>query len=104
MLGEDFLGLHQQRHARGVGGYEGIAVAVAADPGTELDEAGDLDHRVAILVFAVNPGDRALEMAVVDFHRVEQAALKIVQPHLDLVGHARLAAAHLVGQPQGFDL
>ena len=104
MLAQNFLGLHTQRGARELRGDEGIAVAVAADPGTELDEARNRDHRIAVVVFAVGIQHRAFEVAIVDRDRFKQAALKIVQAHLDFVDDGRLAGAHLVGHPQRFDL
>ncbi len=104
MFGEDFLGLHAQCLARGLGRDERIAVAVAADPRAEPDQARHLDHRVTELVLTVDMRDCPLQMAVINLDRFEQAALKIMQSLLDFVGDGRLAAAHLVGQPEGLDL
>jgi len=36
-------------------------------------------------------------MSIVELDRFEQAALKIVQAHLDFIGNAGFAAADLVG-------
>ena len=104
VLFENDLGLHAQRLARGIRGNERIAVAVAADPGAETNKAGHRNDGAAVFVFAIDVNHGALEVTIIGGNGLEQAALKIVQAHLDFVGDARFVRANLVGQPQQFDL
>ena len=57
-----------------------------------------------MVILAVGIDNGALEVAVIDFDCFEQAALEVMQPHLDFIRSRGLAATHFVGQPQGFDL
>ena len=79
VAGEDERPLPLERRARHLGGDEGVAVAVAADPGAEAEEGRDAEGDPGPLL-----GQAALELAVDGRDHVEERALEDVQagPHL----------------------
>ena len=88
--------------ARDVGRDEGIAVAVAADPGAEAEELGEL-------VRLRSRGRRRACRASADFaieagQRVEDGDVVVVEAHLDLVVDGGAARADFVGLPEAGDL
>ena len=97
---QDQLGMHAHRQLGGLGLDEGIAVAVAADPGTEADETRHPDAAAGAIVAP----HRLLQEAIDPGHGLEQRLAEEMQPAPDLVGHLRLVDAHLVGLPQDLDL
>ena len=98
VFAEDDPRLHPAGLAGDARGDVRVAVAVAADPGAELDEARQLPRRVRV---GFSPG--ALQVAVQQRDRLEQGFLKIMQAVLDLGLHGRLAWADFVGLPQQLD-
>jgi hypothetical protein len=89
------------RVARYLGRHKGIAVAVAADPGTEAQHLG---QRVRLDLQAIGGAQRLGNLAVQAGQRLEDGDVVVVEPHLDLVVNGGPARAHLVGLPQAGDL
>ena len=81
--------LPRQRHAQGLGGDEGVAVAVATDPVAHAEEAGDRVARQRAFELAVHARDLAQEGRVVVRQRV-----------LDLVADAELGGAQHARLPE----
>ncbi len=92
---------HGEGGARGAGGDEGIAVTVAADPGTEGDEARQLGE---VGLDAVLGGERGGHLGVEDGERGEDGGLVVVEGHADLVADGGAGHADIVGLPEGGDL
>jgi hypothetical protein len=103
VFAQDFLGLQAHRQGGGFRRDERVAVAVAADPRTEPQQARNADRRLAALV-AVHGVQRPLQVAIEHRQRLENGLAEVVQTILDLVAHLRLEAAHLVGFPQDLNL
>src|SRR5207247_1751246 len=78
---------------------EGIAVAIPADPGAELEEGRHGERRVRI-----GPRQRTLQLVPQLGHDVEQVLGDEVQPPGELLLHRRLLEAQLAGEPQQLDL
>ena len=98
---EEEVARHGEGLARGGGRDEGIAVAVAADPGAEADELrefGDVGGE-AVLVF-----ERAGDFGVEDGQGIEEGGLVVVERHADLVANRGAGLADVVGLPEGGDL
>ena len=92
---------HGERGARGARRDEGIAVAVAADPGAEGDEPGQLGE---VGLDAVLGGERGGHLGVEDGEGGEDGGLVVVERHADLVAHGGAGHADVVGLPEGGDL
>ena len=90
------LALHGERLARDVGGDEGIAVAVAADPASHAQEGRHLD----VLPGRVGGAEQALEIGVEQRQRAQEGVVVVGQPVGDLVDDAQTRAAHQAGLPQ----
>ncbi len=101
VVGEQQAAGHGERFAGGFGRDEGIAVAVAADPGTEADQLGQLhDGRFDGVFGGQGGGDFGVEHG----QRGEDGGLVIVERHADLVAHGGADVADVVGLPEGGDL
>ena len=85
---------------RDLGGDEGIAVAVAADPGAEADELGQFGEGGFDVVFG---GERGGDFGVELGQRVEDGGLVVVEGHADLIAHGGTGLADLVGLPERGD-
>ncbi len=86
--------MQPQRLGRHVGGDVGVAVAVAADPRGEGQEAvGRTQGRVM-------PGQRGLHVAVDGRQRVPQGCVEVEEAGAYLVGDGRPRGAAAVGDPQ----
>jgi hypothetical protein len=92
--------VHAHRQLRGLRLDEGVAVAVAADPGAETDEARHPDAARR----PIDPPHRPLQIAVDLGDRHEQGLPKEVETLAHLVGDLGLVQAHVVGLPQDLDL
>ena len=92
---------HGEGDARGARSDEGIAIAVAADPGTEGDEAGQIGE---VGLDAVLGGQGCGDFGVEHGKRGEDGGLEVVQRHADLVAHGGAGHADIVGLPEGGDL
>ena len=92
---------HGERGARDARSDEGIAVAVAADPGTEGDEAGQIGE---VGLDAVLGGKGGGHLGVEHGEGVEDGGLVVVERHADLVAHGGTGHADVVGLPEGGDL
>ena len=81
------LALARQRQLQRLGGHEGVAVAVAADPVAHAEEVGDVAARQRVLDLAVHLRDLAQEGRAV----VGQRVLDLVRDgQLGVAQHARL--------------
>ena len=89
----------EQRAVGDVVGDERIAVAVAADPGAELEERRH-DPLLARIVLRQHPLDLVQQVG----HRLEQGLVEEVQSPEHLLGHGRLLQAELAGEPEQLDL
>ena len=81
-----------------VRGHEGIAVLIAADPGTEKKKYRQL--RTA----AVAGGQGTLQIAVYSRNGLPDSGHKKVQPLLHLIAYPQTLGAHLIGGQQQIDL
>ena len=88
-----------KRFAGNLVGDEGIAVAVAADPGAEAKQGGKGEA-----VIRVVPRQGPFKIGQRVWHGIEQRLLKEVQPPGDLLGHRRLLQPDLAGEPKQIDL
>ena len=78
------LRLQAQRHFGGFRLDVGVAVAVAANPGAEMQKAGYADVVIGKMI-----ADARFQVGVNHRHRFEQAFLEIVQAVLDFISHLR---------------
>ncbi len=85
--------------ARDVVGHERVAVAVAADPASELQERSDLRPSPP-----VGLGEGLLQRALNLRHHVEQRLVEEVEAPGDLLLHRELLQPQLASQPQHLDL
>ena len=104
VLQQRFLHLGVHRPFGDVRRHERVAVAVAADPGAEADEARHADRGGAVGVDAVMLAQRLLEKVIRFRHRLEQAFPHVIQAVAHFVAHFQLGAAQLVGAPHHLDL
>ena len=98
---------HGEGVAGGLRGDEGVAVAVAADPGAEGDELGEFgrwESRGSSDARGVFGGEGGGYFGVEDGEGVEEAGLVVVEGHADLVADGGAGAADVVGLPEGGDL
>ncbi len=101
VFGQGLARLQAQRQRRGLGFDIGIAVTVAADPGTETQQAGNAD---VLRAFRIHAAHALFQMAVHHRDRLEQTLFEVIKTVADLVAHLRAMHAHLVGLPQHLDL
>ena len=104
VVGEEQSVGHGEGFAGGLRGDEGIAVAVAADPGAEATSWGRCSCEIRALQQAVLGGEGAGDLGVEDGEGVEEAGLVVVERHADLVADGGAGAADVVGLPEGGDL
>ncbi|MGX1321105.1 hypothetical protein AB7M17_004558 [Bradyrhizobium sp. USDA 377] len=86
--------LQPQRAAHDIGGDEGIAVAVAADPAAHAQERGKLAHRLLALFQPV------LQHVDQPRHLAQEGVVVERQAVADLVEHGELGPAEQIGLPQ----
>ena len=79
--------------AQGVGGNEGVAVAVAADPAADVQHIGQAGVRVGYL-------KGGFQLAVYAGHGAEEAEREIHDAVADFVGHRDFEMAVFIGLPQ----
>ena len=90
-----------ERLARDFGRNEGIAVAVAADPGAEADELGEFgEGGFDVVLGGQGGGDFGVKLG----QGVEDGGFVVVERHADLVAHGGAGLTNLVGLPEGGDL
>ena len=101
VVGKDEGARHGESFAGDLGSDEGIAVAVAADPGAEAYELRELGESGfdAVLI-----GEGAGYFGVEDRQGVEDGGLVVVEGHADFVAHRGAGLADFVGLPEGGDL
>ena len=111
VVGEEQIARHGEGVARGDGVDEGIAVAIAADPGAELDqlrEGGEVDGGEVCGAACGRGGERDSEcggdLVVEDGEGAEERGLVVVEGHADLVADGGARGADVVGLPEGGDL
>ena len=83
---EGDLGLAPEGMLEHLGGDEGIAVAVAADPAADGEHRGESGH----LPLARQPRQRVLDVAVQARHGIDEGVVEVRERVLDLVLHAQL--------------
>ena len=82
VVAEEQVTRHGERFAGGFGRDEGIAIAVAADPGAEADELGEFGEFRAEAVLGL---EGAGDLGVEDGEGLEEGGLVVVERHADLV-------------------
>ncbi len=94
--GEGFLGLGGEGLLEDLGGDEGVAVAVAADPAAHLHEARQLQRAPA----AVAAGEAVFEVGVEARQLAQEAVIEVGQAIAHLVHHRQFFGAQHAGLPQ----
>ncbi len=103
VVAEDQIAGHGEGGGGGFGGDEGVAVAVAADPGAEGDEEGEVGEG-GDPGFGELLGEGVADFGVEDGDGCEEGGLVVVEGHAHLVADAGAGGADVVGLPEGGDL
>ncbi len=103
VVADDEIAGHGEGGGGGFGGDEGVAVAIAADPGAEGDEQGEVgeggDGSVGVFL-----GQRVADFGVEDGDCAEERGPVVIERHAHLVADAGAGGADVVGLPEGGDL
>ena len=95
----DGIAIFLQRIACHVHSHEGIAVAVASDPGGIAQRWANMVRRLGIVAL-----QRCLKQVAQAHRAVEQGFTEEVQSPVDFLLHRRLLKADLAGEPEEVDL
>ena len=98
VFAQDLTVLHAHGQSGGFRFYEGVAVAVAAGPGTEAQVTGDGDIRRRL--FTVDPDQGPFHLAIGGGDGIEQAFTEVVEVVGDLVPYLRALDPDLIGLPE----
>ena len=103
---EENLARHPHRVTGRLSRNEGIAVAVAVDPGAEFNELGQfgMTWLLGARVQSFHLFDAVFQFRIKPRQSVEQHHLEIVEAHVDLILHGRTIQAHFIGLPERGDL
>ena len=87
------------RAARHLVRHEGVAVAIASNPRSELEKRGDVELLAGIVL-----GQRSRELVVQRRHGLEQRLLEEIEAPMNLLLHGGLLQAQVIGHPEQLDL